>query len=164
MKDSFAGIGPGLGTVNEDRLLRDLEPLRNQAASPPAYLLVLVFVPICAAIYISSTRFSDFRHFGFDILFGSLVGALFAWFGFRWTHLPVRQGAGWSWGARTRDRAFGIGMGVMGYVGQEGWESSGGAVMPEDIESRPTTSSLREIRASAGPQDAITPRVNGTAA
>ncbi|KAI9891805.1 MAG: hypothetical protein M1814_002370 [Vezdaea aestivalis] len=100
-------------------------PLRNRAASPPIYLLMLTFVPLATAIYISSTRYSDFRHHGFDIIIGWLLGLFFAWFGFRWTHLPIRSGAGWSWGARSRDRAFGIGVGKMGYVGEEGWESSG---------------------------------------
>ncbi|KAI9801015.1 MAG: hypothetical protein M1825_003549 [Sarcosagium campestre] len=100
-------------------------PIRNQAAAPPTYLLVLALVPIGAAIYISSSRFSDFRHFGFDIIFGGLMGFSLAWFSFRWYHLPIRQGAGWSWGSRSRDRAFGVGVGVMGYVGEEGWSSSG---------------------------------------
>lgn len=116
-------------------------PLRNQAAAPPAYLLVIAFIPIGAAIYISSTRYSDFRHHGWDILFGLLMGSALAWFSFRWFHLPVRQGAGWSWGARSRDRAFAIPVGVQGYVGHEGWDNAtlaantdletGGAVNPE---------------------------------
>ncbi len=80
-------------------------------------------MPIGAAVYISATRFSDYRHFGFDILFGALIGIVSAWLGFRWFHLPIRQGAGWAWGARSRDRAFGIGVGVGNYVGAEGWES-----------------------------------------
>lgn len=98
--------------------------LRNQAAAPPAYLLVIAFIPIGAAIYISSTRYSDFRHHGFDIIFGSLMGFALAWFSFRWYHLPIRQGAGWSWGARSRDRAFAVPVGVHGYVGYEGWENA----------------------------------------
>lgn len=101
--------------------------LRNQAAAPPTYLLVIAFVPIGAAIYISSTRYSDFRHHGFDIIFGSLMGFALAWFSFRWYHLPIRQGAGWSWGARSRDRAFAIPVGVHGYVGHEGWEKEKGS-------------------------------------
>ncbi|KAF2813525.1 PAP2-domain-containing protein [Mytilinidion resinicola] len=96
-------------------------PIRNQAAAPPVYVLVLALIPICAAIYISSTRFSDFRHHGFDILFGSAIGIICAYFSFRWYHLPIRQGAGWSWGARSRDRAWFIGVGRGSYVGTEGW-------------------------------------------
>lgn len=96
-------------------------PLRNQAAAPPTYTLVIALIPICAAIYICSTRYSDFRHHGFDILFGSFIGIVCAYFSFRWYHLPIRRGAGWSWGARSRERAWGVGVGVMGYVGAEGW-------------------------------------------
>lgn len=101
----------------------DVVPVRNQAAAPPTYLLIIAFIPIGASIYISGTRYSDFRHFGFDILFGTFVGIVCGWFAFRWYHLPIRQGAGWSWGARSRDRAFFIGLGIDSYVGDEGWES-----------------------------------------
>lgn len=99
-------------------------PIRNQAAAPPTYILVLALVPLGAAIYITASRFFDFRHHGFDLIFGSLMGIVCAWFSFRWYHLPIRQGAGWSWGARSRDRAWGIGVGVGSYVGPEGWGSA----------------------------------------
>ncbi|KAI9732452.1 MAG: hypothetical protein M1835_003500, partial [Candelina submexicana] len=97
--------------------------LRNQAAAPPVYLLVLAFIPLALAIYISSTRYSDFRHHGFDILFAAAMGFVIGWFSFRWYHLPIRQGAGWAWGARSKGRAFGVGVGVGSYVGNEGWGS-----------------------------------------
>jgi membrane-associated phospholipid phosphatase len=102
----------------------EIAPARNRAAAPPLYLLVLAFVPLGAAFYISGSRWSDYRHHGFDIIFGSILGILFAWFGFRLYHLPIRRGAGWSWGARTRNRAFYIGMGIPSYIGDEGWESA----------------------------------------
>lgn len=117
-------------------------PLRNQAAAPPAYLLVIAFIPIAAAIYISSTRYSDFRHHGFDIIFGSLMGFALAWFSFRWYHLPIRQGAGWSWGARSRDRAFAVPVGIHGYVGYEGWENAKASYNP-DLESGQALNSER---------------------
>lgn len=98
--------------------------LRNHAAAPPTYLLVLAFFPICVAIYISATRYSDFRHHGFDIIAGSLMGFLAAWAGFRWYHLPIRRGAGWSWGPRSARRAWGVGIGVQGYVDEEGGRTS----------------------------------------
>ncbi|KAI9716459.1 MAG: hypothetical protein M1812_005354 [Candelaria pacifica] len=98
----------------------NLEP-RNQSAAPPLHLLILAFFPLALATYISSTRYSDFRHHGFDILFGAIMGFLIGWFSFRWYHLPVRQGAGWAWGARSKFRAFGVGVGVGSYVGSEGW-------------------------------------------
>lgn len=91
-------------------------PDRRSAAAPPLYLLVVVFVPVGVAIFIASSRYTDFKHAGFDILTSSLFGVACAWFGFRWYHLPVRRGAGWSWGPRYHLRAFGIGVGVSGYV------------------------------------------------
>ncbi|KAI9789231.1 MAG: hypothetical protein M1833_002440 [Piccolia ochrophora] len=111
-------------------------PLRNQAAAPPNYLLVFALIPIAVAIYICATRWSDYRHFGFDIIFGSLMGFAIAWFSFRWYHLPIRQGAGWSWGARSRERSFWVGVGVPGYVGEEGWTSGDGEEMvaPHDTD------------------------------
>lgn len=98
-------------------------PPRNQAAAPPVYLLALPLIPICTAIYITSTRYSQFFHHGFDMIFGTLIGAVSAYFAFRYYHLPISQGAGWSWGARSRDRAWAIGVGIPGYVGTEGWSS-----------------------------------------
>lgn len=93
--------------------------LRRQAAAPPTYLIVPAFLPITVAIYISSTRYTDFRHRGFDIIIGALVGIITAWVGFRWYHLPITRGAGWSWGPRSPTRAWGIGVGVLGYVEQK---------------------------------------------
>jgi membrane-associated phospholipid phosphatase len=89
---------------------------RNQAAAPPVYLLVFACIPFFTSIYISSTRYSDFRHHGFDILFGFFIGTVTAIFSFRWYHLPISQGAGWSWGPRSRDRAFWAGVGVGSYT------------------------------------------------
>ena len=96
-------------------------PDRYQAAAPPVYSLILVLVPVGTAIYVCSTRFTDFRHFGFDLIFGSLIGIITAWFSFRWYHLPITRGAGWAWGPRSYKRSFGIGVGVGTYVGTEGW-------------------------------------------
>ncbi|KAL1792081.1 hypothetical protein ACET3X_009832 [Alternaria dauci] len=108
-------------SYNDDAVV----PIRYQNAAPPVYTLVLVLVPVCAAIYITSTRFTDFRHFGFDLLFGTLIGVTCAWFSFRWYHLPITRGAGWAWGPRSYDRAWGIGVGRGSYVGTEGWSSKG---------------------------------------
>lgn len=99
-------------------------PDRNRAAAPPVYLVVIAFVPICVAFYICSTRFVEFYHFGFDIISGSLIGILSAYGAFRWYHLPISRGSGWAWGPRSRDRAFGIGVGINNYVGIEGWDSA----------------------------------------
>lgn len=91
---------------------------RNNAAAPPLYLLVIVLIPIGAAIYIASTRFTDNRHAGFDVIFGSLEGLLCAWFAFRWFHPPIRNSAGWAWGSRHPATAFGINFGTGNYAGQ----------------------------------------------
>lgn len=100
-------------------------PIRYQSAAPPVYTLALVLTPVLSAIYICSTRFTDFRHFGFDLLFGSLIGITSAWVSFRWYHLPITRGAGWAWGPRSYQRAWGIGVGVGSYVGTEGWSRHG---------------------------------------
>lgn len=110
-------------------------PLRNQAAAPPVHLLIIALVPIGTAIFISGSRWFDYRHHGFDIIIGSLIGIGFAWLGFRWYHLPIQRGAGWSWGARTRDRAFYLGLGIPSYVGDEGWFSAK-SMASRDIESQ----------------------------
>lgn len=88
---------------------------RSQSAAPPIHLFVIVFIPIGAAIYIASTRYTDYKHHGFDVLFSSIEGAVCAWFSFRWYHMPIRRGAGWAWGPRSNDRAFGIRIGTGTY-------------------------------------------------
>jgi membrane-associated phospholipid phosphatase len=89
---------------------------RNQSAAPPLYLLVFITIPFFTAIYITSTRYSDYRHHGFDILFGFFIGTVTAYFSFRFYHLPISQGAGWAWGPRSRDHAFWAGVGVGSYA------------------------------------------------
>ena len=93
--------------------------LRKQAAAPPTWTIILPLIPVSIATYIASTRYSDFRHHGFDIIFGSLMGITLSWISFRLYHLPIRRGAGWSWGPRSAERAWGIGVGVPGYAGSE---------------------------------------------
>jgi hypothetical protein len=122
---------------------------RNQAAAPPLYLLALAVIPFFASIYISSTRYSDFRHHGFDILFGYLIGTVTAVLSFRFYHLPISQGAGWSWGPRSRDRSFWAGIGVGSYcnnnttaeeaapLGQNDLENGNTRVTPQDNEALP---------------------------
>ena len=110
-------------------------PRRNQAAAPPTWVLILAYVPICISLYVSGTRWSDYRHHGFDIISGSIIGFVFAYFGFRLYHLPIQQGSGWSWGPRSRDRAYYIGVGLQGYVGDEGWASARYDTKRADVEN-----------------------------
>ena len=123
--------------------------VRNQAASPPVYLLIFTIIPWFASIYISSTRYSDFRHHGFDILFGYLIGTLSAFFGktlpipsnyffstnlstaFRYYHLPISRGGGWSYGPRSRDKAFWRGVGEGTYATNKEMDVANGT----DVES-----------------------------
>ena len=93
-----------------------LVPLRKQAAAPPTYLFILPLITISIPTYVASSRFSDFRHHGFDILFGSLMGIFISYISFRMYHLPIRRGAGWSWGPRSVSRAWGVGVGTQGYT------------------------------------------------
>ncbi|KAF2722681.1 acid phosphatase/Vanadium-dependent haloperoxidase [Polychaeton citri CBS 116435] len=101
-------------------------PLYNQAAAPPVHLIIIVAIPVCVAFYVVSTRFVEFYHHGFDIISGSFIGIVAAYTSFRWYHAPIRRGAGWAWGPRSRDRAWGIGVGTENYVGDEGWDSARG--------------------------------------
>ena len=90
--------------------------LRDQGAAPPAYLFILPLILIALATYVAATRYSDFRHHGFDILFGTIMGTAISWTSFRIYHMPIRRGAGWSWGPRSASRAFGTRFGNHGYV------------------------------------------------
>ncbi|KAI1415686.1 acid phosphatase/Vanadium-dependent haloperoxidase [Hypoxylon sp. FL1857] len=90
--------------------------VRRQAAAPPLYLLLVTVLPFFTAIFIASSRWFDFRHHGFDILFGFIIGTICAWFAFRYYHLPIRSGAGWAWGPRSHDKAFWAGLGSWSYA------------------------------------------------
>ncbi|KAH8195226.1 hypothetical protein TruAng_010609 [Truncatella angustata] len=90
--------------------------VRRQAAAPPVYLLCLTLLPFFLAIFIAGSRWCDFRHHGFDILFGFIIGTVSAWFAFRYYHLPISSGAGWAWAPRSSDKAFWAGVGVYSYA------------------------------------------------
>ncbi|KAI7631235.1 hypothetical protein KC319_g16515 [Hortaea werneckii] len=112
--------GPSAGpadSAQEEYNTRAL--LRSTGASAPLFLFVPSLIPLAIAVYICSTRYVEFYHFGFDIISGSLIGILTAWVSFRWYHLPLSQGRGWAWGPRGRNRAFLVG------VGSDGWIDSG---------------------------------------
>lgn len=105
-------------------------PLRKQAAAPPTYLFILPLICISIPAYVASTRFSDFRHHGSDIIFGSLMGTVISYISFRMYHLPIRRGAGWSWGPRSVSRAWGISMGTQGYT-----DGNGPMIKKPDLEA-----------------------------
>ncbi|KAL9090859.1 MAG: hypothetical protein Q9165_005067 [Trypethelium subeluteriae] len=101
-------------------------PLETASAAPPTHLLVLAFVPIGAAIYVTGSRYADFHHHGFDVIFGSLIGITTSTLSFRYYQMPLSHHStnGWAWGPRSKTRAFGVGVGTEGYVGEEGWDSN----------------------------------------
>lgn len=94
--------------------------VRRQAAAPPIYLLTIVVLPWFASIFIAGSRWFDFRHHGFDILFGYLIGVFTSFFAFRYYHLPISQGAGWAWGPRSHDKAWWSGVGSYSYATEKG--------------------------------------------
>ena len=100
--------------------------VRRQAAAPPIYLLLIAVLPFFTAIFIASSRWFDFRHHGFDILFGFIIGTITAIFSFRYYHLPISAGAGWAWGPRSHDKAFWAGVGSYSYAtDKKRWGPSG---------------------------------------
>lgn len=105
--------------------------LRRQAAAPPLYLLVITLLPFFTAIFVASSRWFDFRHHGFDILFGFIIGTITAFFAFRYYHMPISSGAGWAWGPRSHDKAFWAGIGSWSFAtNKQRWDS------PGDVEER----------------------------
>ena len=74
--------------------------LEKNTTAPPAYLLPLPYLPLGLAIFIAGTRYFDFRNHGFDVLAGSVVGTITAWFGFRLYHPPLASHLREPWGPR----------------------------------------------------------------
>ena len=89
--------------------------LRNQAAAPPAYLFLFAALPIGTAFYISLSRYFDYRHHGFDIISGAVLGIFCAWIAFHMYQMPIQLGEGWAWAPRRRGAAFGAPVGFNGY-------------------------------------------------
>lgn len=109
-------------TLNEDSDLATnaarREPdyqTRDEAAAPPAYLLLLAVVPVCVAFFISISRWFDYRHHGFDIISGAVIGIFFAWLSFHIYQVPIGLGDGWAWAPRARGQAFGLLVGGRSY-------------------------------------------------
>ncbi|OLN92892.1 putative lipid phosphate phosphatase 3, chloroplastic [Colletotrichum chlorophyti] len=109
--------GAGRALAEHNKLVT---AVRRQAAAPPIYLLTIVVIPWFASVFIAGSRWFDFRHHGFDILFGYLIGVFTSIFAFRYYHLPIRQGAGWAWGPRSHDKAWWSGVGSYSYATDKG--------------------------------------------
>lgn len=95
--------------------------IRDHGAAPPVILMLIAIFPLGIASFIAASRWYDYRHHGWDIVFGSLLGTFFGWFAFRMYNLPIRRGGGWSWTARSRTHAFVSGLGFPSYTGSERW-------------------------------------------
>ncbi|PLB38761.1 PAP2 domain protein [Aspergillus candidus] len=106
---------------SQDLHSRKRETLREQGAAPPIYMVIVAFVPWAVAWFISASRWFDHRHHAFDIIFGSVMGMVFAWVAFRLYHIPIMRGAGWAWGPRNRSHALYKGVGLPSQVGTENW-------------------------------------------
>lgn len=117
-----------------------LASVRRQGAAPPIYLLIFAITPFAASVWIAASRWFNFRHHGFDILFGYLIGAATALLAFRWYHLPISQGAGWAWGPRCADKAWWAGVGSLSYALD--WE--------DDVYEGPPAVAMEEGRAMKG--------------
>ncbi|OQD84570.1 hypothetical protein PENANT_c012G02547 [Penicillium antarcticum] len=107
--------------VEDQTFADDASSVRRRGAAPPVYLMLIAFFPTATAAFISGSRWFNYRHHGFDILFGSALGIFFAYIGFSMYQLPIRRGAGWAWGARSRRRAFMRGLGFPSSLGTDSW-------------------------------------------
>lgn len=107
--------------------VRTVLAARRTAAAPPLYLLLIAILPTFVSVFVAGSRWPDFRHHGFDILFGWLIGLGTAIFAFRFYHLPIGRGAGWAWGPRSSDKAFWGGVGSVSYAtGHTSWKNGTG--------------------------------------
>ena len=106
--------------------------LRMQVAAPPIYLLTIALIPLGGALYICGSRWADNQHVGWDILAGALIGALFAWLGFRWYHPPIQDLLGISWGPRSRATPFFGGTDAAGEDEEISWRHE--RLMQNDVE------------------------------
>ncbi|KAH6895189.1 PAP2 superfamily-domain-containing protein [Thelonectria olida] len=111
--------GPKDGDYEEFNQNMKVQSLRRQAAAPPIYLLIGTVLPFGIAVFVAGSRWHDYRHTGFDIVFGFLMGTVTAIYAFRYYHLPIQVGAGWAWGPRSDERAFWAGVGRLGFVGED---------------------------------------------
>ena len=111
-----SSLDSALGNKGLAKHNRTVAAVRRQAAAPPIYLLVLAVLPFFGSVFIAGSRWWDFRHHGFDIMFGYLIGTITAVFAFRFYHLPISSGAGWAWGPRSQDKAFWAGVGSFSYA------------------------------------------------
>lgn len=81
-------------------------PYVTNTAAPPIIGIIAVIVPILAACFIASTRYIEYKHDGFDVLAGCLVGAFTAWIAHRLYHSSLSNGQSWVWPSRALSSAL----------------------------------------------------------
>lgn len=113
---------PLLRVAQANQQVRGPSP-RSQGAAPPVHLVLFAFVPIGAALFISISRWFDYRHHGFDIISGALIGIFCAWISFHLYQEPISAGDGWAWGPRSRKHAFGLPAGDSSYAEDAVWDN-----------------------------------------
>jgi membrane-associated phospholipid phosphatase len=143
-----------LPTTHAERSVR--QELRNEAAAPPTYLVLLAAVPIGTAFFISLSRWFDYRHHGFDIISGAVIGIFCAWISFSFYQVPISLSDGWAWAPRSQGHEFGLLVGgERGYgrlMGQERWSASdaGGTVRMGKVTPRTDIESQSQSQGSSG--------------
>ncbi|KAF8459074.1 phosphatidic acid phosphatase type 2/haloperoxidase [Terfezia claveryi] len=65
----------------------------KKCSHPPVPLLLALSVPVLLAAYVATTRYSDYRHHGVDIIFGSLLGVGMAILGWKCYGSRTAKGA-----------------------------------------------------------------------
>lgn len=78
----------------------------TKPSAPSLLFLFLPYVPLGLAIFIAGTRYFDFRNHGFDVIAGAAVGAVTAWFGFRWYHPSLSSPSCVPWISRSNNSPF----------------------------------------------------------
>lgn len=73
-------------------------------------------------------------------------------------HLPMTRGAGWSWGPRDADKAFGVGVGVTSYASVKGWDRREEKMDSAPKEAWPSTSRTDDIEAGTHTAAAVETR------
>ena len=79
---------------------------RHTGAAAPIYAVIIALLPILLAVYITSTRYQEFKHKGVDLTVGALVGSGFALLGYRSYHSSLTRGQAWTWAPRSHESAF----------------------------------------------------------
>lgn len=131
--------------------MQALEPLLPRF--PIMLALLVCAVPVLLALYIASTRYSDFRHHPFDAIAGALIGLFAGFTGWRWY-------GGWSCSGEGGRRGV-----EFGKLRGGDMEMETGGEEEESDEQVPKARGVRTEgvgeRGGAGWRDGVPPEQNG---